>query len=212
MSNSVIPWTIVYIPGQNTAVGSLSRLQGIFPTQVGSHFISPGHLLSSIYLGTSSSCFLIGILFCLTFWRELNSLWSFQNEYVYIYIFLMYMYVCVFVYFWKPSTSPPQLSEWRCHKPHIFLILLYFLKILFIYLFMDMLDLPFCTGSVSSCSSWASHRGGFSCCWAQALEQLQELQLIGLVAPRHVGSSWTRDPCFISKFPTTGPPGRSLYF
>ena len=135
MSNSVIPWTIVYIPGQNTAVGSLSRLQGIFPTQVGSHFISPGHLLSSIYLGTSSSCFLIGILFCLTFWRELNSLWSFQNEYVYIYIFLMYMYVCVFVYFWKPSTSPPQLSEWRCHKPHIFLILLYFLKILFIYLF-----------------------------------------------------------------------------
>ena len=48
--------------------------RGIFPIQLGSHFSSPGHLLSSIYLGTSSSCFLTGILFCLSFWRELNSL------------------------------------------------------------------------------------------------------------------------------------------
>ena len=109
---------------------------GIFPIQVGSHFISPGHLLSSIYLGTSSSVFLQG--FCFAFHFEEN--WIVYRAFktnmcvcVYIYIFLMYMYVCVFIYFWKPSTSPPQFSEWRCHKPQIFLILLYLLNYLFIY-------------------------------------------------------------------------------
>ena len=58
------------------------------------------------------------------------------------------------------------------------------------------------------CGARASHCGGFSCCGAQALGMwasvvvvhgLQQLRHTGLVAPWHVGSSWTRSqtcvPC-----------------
>ena len=67
---------------------------------------------------------------------------------------------------------------------------------------------------LSSCSAWASHCSGFSCCrgqarghagfssfstWAQELwlpgsrAQAQYLWCTGLVALQHVGSSWIRD-------------------
>ena len=39
----------------------------------------------------------------------------------------------------------------------------------------------------------ASHHRGLSCCGAEATDaQAQQLWLTGPVAPRHVGSSWTR--------------------
>ena len=75
-------------------------------------------------------------------------------------------------------------------------------------------------GATLRCGARASHWGGFSCCEAQALDvrasvvvvhglsscglraqqlwlvgsraQAQQLWRMGLVAPRHVGSSWTR--------------------
>ena len=68
---------------------------------------------------------------------------------------------------------------------------------------------------LSSCSAQASHHSSFSCCGTQALgvwasavaapvlsscgswaprAQAQSLWSMGLVALRHVGSSWTRDP------------------
>ena len=59
------------------------------------------------------------------------------------------------------------------------------------------------------CGVWASHCGGFSCCGARALgawasvvvahglsscgSQAQQLWCVGLVTPRHVGYSWTRE-------------------
>ena len=42
-------------------------------------------------------------------------------------------------------------------------------KMLFIYLFLAVLGLHYCMQSFPSCGAWASHRGGFSCCRAQAL-------------------------------------------
>ena len=42
-------------------------------------------------------------------------------------------------------------------------------KMLFIYLFLAVLGLHYCMQSLPSCGAWASHRGGFSCCRAQAL-------------------------------------------
>ena len=70
-------------------------------------------------------------------------------------------------------------------------------------------------GATLRCGAQASHWGGFSCygAWAsivvaRRLQQLwlmgsrtqaQQLWCMGLVAPRHMGSSWTRDrtrvPC-----------------
>ena len=56
-------------------------------------------------------------------------------------------------------------------------------------------------GATPHCSAWASHCSGFSCCGAPALgarasvvvaHGLQQLWHAGLVAPQHVGSSWTR--------------------
>ena len=54
---------------------------------------------------------------------------------------------------------------------------------------------------LSSCDVWASHRGGFS--WgAQALEHVgTEVVGMGLVAPRYVESSQTRDQI---RVPRTG--------
>ena len=62
-------------------------------------------------------------------------------------------------------------------------------------------------GLLSSCSARASHRRGFSCRGAQALGsrasgaasvQAQQLLFSGLVAPRHVGSSLSRDQTRVS--------------
>ena len=59
---------------------------------------------------------------------------------------------------------------------------------------------------LSSCGAWASHCIDFSCCRAQALGSvgfincsvwIQCLQPMGLVAPRQVESSWTRDPTHV---------------
>ena len=48
-------------------------------------------------------------------------------------------------------------------------------------------------GATLHCGARASHCGGFSCCGAWALGTwAQQLWLTGLVAPRHVASSWTR--------------------
>ena len=76
------------------------------------------------------------------------------------------------------------------------------------------------SGATLRCGAWASHCGGFSCCGARALgtrasvvvvcglsscglraleHRLSSLWRMGLVAPWHVESSWTRDrthvPC-----------------
>ena len=48
-------------------------------------------------------------------------------------------------------------------------------------------------GLLSSCGPQASHRSGFSHCRARALEQSQQLWLMGLITPRHVGSFRIRD-------------------
>ena len=46
---------------------------------------------------------------------------------------------------------------------------------------------------VFSCGVWTSHCGGISC-GSQALgAQASVVVTLGLVAPRHLGSSWTRD-------------------
>ena len=53
-------------------------------------------------------------------------------------------------------------------------------------------------GLHSSCGAWASHGSGLSCCRAR-VRGLQWLRPMGLVVPRHVESSWTRNrtcvPC-----------------
>ena len=87
-------------------------------------------------------------------------------------------------------------------------------KNIFIYLFSAALSLCCCAGAISSCTVWVSHYSGFSCCrswalgcgglssccmWAQQLwlagsrMQAQLLWCMGLVAPWHMGSSWTKD-------------------
>ena len=71
---------------------------------------------------------------------------------------------------------------------------IYFTLFYFIYLFLAVLGLRYCTRAFSSCGARASHCSGFSCCRAWALGVwAQQLWLTGLVAPRHVGSSRTRD-------------------
>ena len=105
------------------------------------------------------------------------------------------------------------------HIPH-FLFKLYFIY-LFVCLFGCVGSSLLCTGFLQlwragatlHCSAWASHCSGFSCCRARALgvwasvvvaqaqqlwlagsrAQAQQLWRTGLVAPRPVGSSWTRD-------------------
>ena len=83
-----------------------------------------------------------------------------------------------------------------------------------LFFFLAALGLYCCVQATLCCGAWASHCGGFSCCstWAlghtgfsscgmQAQQlwlagsraQAQQLWHTGLVAPQHVGSSWTRD-------------------
>ena len=72
----------------------------------------------------------------------------------------------------------------------------------------------------SSCSTWVSHCGSFSCCrtwaldtWASVVTAHGLLWHSGLVAPWHVESSWTRikplSLALIGGFLTTEPPGKS---
>ena len=70
-------------------------------------------------------------------------------------------------------------------------------------------------GVLSSCSVWASHWG-----WLLFLQstgsrvKAQKLWHTGLVAPWHMGSSWTRDQsvslALVGGFSTTGPLGKLL--
>ena len=78
---------------------------------------------------------------------------------------------------------------------------------------------------LSSCT-WASHCGGLYSLVVRGLlehwlevSRLQKLQRwpTGLVAPQHVGSSWTRDwACVLLQWKcgilATGPPGESLFW
>ena len=111
----------------------------------------------------------------------------------------------VAVYFWKF-----QILVFTCSY-EIEVNYLFFLKfIYFIYLFLAALGLCCCTWAFSSCShsggysslwcvgfslrwllllrSTGTRREGFSSCGARA----QQLWRTGLVAPRHVGFSWSR--------------------
>ena len=70
-------------------------------------------------------------------------------------------------------------------------------------------------GSALHRGAWASHYRGLSCCGAQAPDaQAQQLWFMGLVAPRHVGSSQTRArthvPELAGRFSTTAPRGKPL--
>ena len=100
----------------------------------------------------------------------------------------------------------------------------YFLKYLFIYLFIFgcvgslLLRAGFLqlqrAGTTLGCSEQASHCGGSSCCAAWALGAwAQQLWRTGLVAPRHVGSSRTglepMSPALAGRFLTTAPPEKS---
>ena len=99
-------------------------------------------------------------------------------------------------------------------------------KFLFIYFWLCWIFVAL-SGSIewrllSNCGAWASHCSGFSCCraqapghtgfsscgtWAQSLRlwgsrttgSTVSLYFTGLVAPWHVGSSWTWDqtPCLL---------------
>ena len=62
-------------------------------------------------------------------------------------------------------------------------------------------------GATLCCSAWASHCSGFSCWGAPVLGHVdftncgswsQYLEHTGLVAPWHVGSSWTSDQTYIT--------------
>ena len=81
--------------------------------------------------------------------------------------------------------------------------LMFFFKYLFIYSFLAVLGLRCCQHTFSSCSeqgllsssgAWVSHCTGFFCFRAQTLDhRLQQLWCTGLVAPRHVEFSQTKD-------------------
>ena len=109
-----------------------------------------------------------------------------------------------------------------------------FFKNNFIYLFIGCAESLLLRGLSSSCDAQASYCSSFSYCGARALglagfsncgtwaqlpwfsgskAQAQQLWPMGLVAPQHVGSSWTRDwtlsPTLAGGFFTTEPPGKS---
>ena len=118
---------------------------------------------------------------------------------------------------------------------------LFFINYLLFILFLVALGLCFCVLAFSSCGEWgllsssgvqASHCGGFSCCkhglQAHRLQQFQlmgsrvwaqQLGCTGLVAPRYVGSSSTRDgncvPCIgrliCNHWNTSKVPGQLIY-
>ena len=67
-------------------------------------------------------------------------------------------------------------------------------------------------GATLHCSAQASHCSGLSCGHRLQACRLQQLWSMGLVAPRHVESSWTRDqicvPALAGELLTSGPPGK----
>ena len=105
-------------------------------------------------------------------------------------------------------------------KRHIALCLYYFYfkicynqKKIFFCLFLVARGLHCYTQAFFGCGMQASHYGGFSC-GAEALgSRAQQLWDLGFVAPRHVGSSQTRDqtrvPCIDRWFSTPGPKRKS---
>ena len=81
------------------------------------------------------------------------------------------------------------------------------------------LSLVAARGATLGCGAWASHCHGFSCCRVRALgTQAQWLHCTGLVARRHVQSSWTRNrtciPCIgrwiLIHWTTRGVPSHAL--
>ena len=141
----------------------------------------------------------------------------------------------------QSSTSKPLC--YADFYPDMYVLFIYF-KIYFIYLFLAALGLRCCAraflqlqraGATLCCGAGASHCGGYFCCGARTRHvgfsscgtqaqqlwlagsraQVQQLWRTGLVAPLHVGSSWTRVqtcvPCIGSGFLTTAPPGKLLY-
>ena len=73
--------------------------------------------------------------------------------------------------------------------------------LIYTYLFLFVLGLCCCMWAFSSCDVRASHCSGFSSCgaWALGITGFSSSNSWGLLAPRHVESSWTRDqtcvPC-----------------
>ena len=83
--------------------------------------------------------------------------------------------------------------------------------IFYIIYLLAVLGLHYCAQAFSSCSVQASHRGGSSCDGAATVgTRAQQLWYTSLVAPRHMGSSWTRNQTGIlhiaSRLSTTEPP------
>ena len=94
--------------------------------------------------------------------------------------------------------------------PHWFFFNVFFLKIIFIYIFIFLFG---CAGSLllhrlfssysergllSSCGARASPCSGLSCCRALGEWASVVLAPPGSVAPQHVGSFWTRDRTLVS--------------
>ena len=118
-----------------------------------------------------------------------------------------------------------------------FFVVVGFFKYLFIYLVLAVLGLRCCAQAFSSCSAWASHCGGFSCCGAQTLGAQSSvvvacgLSSCGSQALEHRLSScgsqaqllrgmWDLpgpeiepvSPALAGGFLTTAPPGKSYCF
>ena len=102
--------------------------------------------------------------------------------------------------------TPPSLLflSWLIisHPPTTFIFFFFFLNEQCFYLFLAVpglrchtsFSLAVVRGGYSRVVARVSRCSGFSCCRAQALEQLaQYLWGSGLAASRHVGSSWTKD-------------------
>ena len=113
----------------------------------------------------------------------------------------------------------------RCSRPiHNLLFLFYILKVCLFINFGCAGCLLLCSlslvGATLFLGAQASHFGIFSCCgaWASVVVgcELSSCDLLDLVAPLHVESSWTRDPtpvpCIGSRFLSTVTPGKYFVF
>ena len=112
-------------------------------------------------------------------------------------------------------------------KTHILLFSQGIFFFRFLNLFLVMLDLCCCAGVfatcgewglVSSCSGWASHCSGFSCCraWVLGLDLSSCGTVVQGLAVQHMESYQTRGqmcvPVLAVGFLTMGPPGKSFKF
>ena len=113
---------------------------------------------------------------CLTVARELplpDSPWGAKS----LYLVLVLQLLSLPPKDWIPNHLALKASR-LCITRQTDFHFLAFLKIVFIYLFLPVLDLPCCVCASSSCrerrllsrgGAWASHCCGFSCCRARAL-------------------------------------------